>query len=361
MRKALSHRGARVAVALVAVAAVAVVAVVLLTSGGSEKEPTTRATAYWGAWIGSQLTGEEAPFDMGAVTAFEEQAGKAPSLVEFAQPFVHCLAGGCSTEFFPTAPFEAIRERGAIPFFSWSSQAIPAKRDEPEFQLADVVEGRYDGLIRRYAEAAKAWGYPFFLRFNWEMNGNWFAWAAAANGNDPGEYVAAWRHVHDIFSEVGATNATWVWCPYADSEGDLEPLAPLYPGNEYVDWTCLDVYNWGPSADPNRPWQSFAELAGPSYREITKEIAPGKPMIIGETASSEHGGSKAEWIAQMFADLPQRFPRIHGLIWFDKAEDMDWPIDTSPSARKSFARGIAGERYAGAEFADLAPGPIAPP
>jgi beta-mannanase len=30
------------------------------------------------------------------------------------------------------------------------------------------------------------------------MNGNWFSWSERTNVNQPGEYVAAWRHVHDI-------------------------------------------------------------------------------------------------------------------------------------------------------------------
>ena len=108
-----------------------------------------------------------------------------------------------------------------------------------------MIEGRYDAYIREFAEAAKAWGHPFFLRFNWEMNGNWFAWSEGVNGNQPGEYVAAWRHVHDIFTSVGATNATWVWCPNVDPGKEFDDLALALSGRRYVDWTCLDGYNWG--------------------------------------------------------------------------------------------------------------------
>ena len=79
-----------------------------------------------------------------------------------------------------------------------------------------MIAGRYDEYIREFAEEARAWGHPFFLRFNWEMNGDWFPWSEGVNGNPSGEYVAAWRHVHDIFAAVGATNVTWVWCPFVD-------------------------------------------------------------------------------------------------------------------------------------------------
>ncbi len=124
-----------------------------------------------------------------------------------------------------------IRNYGAVPFFSWGSQStpVPLDLDEPAFQLADIANGTYDSYIREFAEGAKAWGHPFFLRFDWEMNGNWFPWAEDANANNPGEYVAAWRHVHDIFTQVGATNATWVWCPYVELVAADAPARELLP------------------------------------------------------------------------------------------------------------------------------------
>jgi hypothetical protein len=322
-------------------------------------EPTD---AYWGAWIGGQFTGNEAPWDMNAVTDFEAVTGKSPSVIEFGSAFADCSEGPCSSLPFPTTPFEAIRGRGAIPFLSWSSQALPPEATESEFRLATVAGGKYDAYVKEFAEAAAAWGHPFFLRFDWEMNGNWFPWGSGVDGNTAADYVAAWRHVHRIFAEAGATNATWVWCPYVDPNSTLAELSALYPGDEYVDWTCLDGYNWGPSATPARKWRSFASLFGPTYREITQTIAPSKPMFVGETASSEHGGSKAEWITSAFASLESEFPRIQGLIWFDKYDSgMDWPLETSPEAEAAFAAGIAGSRYLPGNFGGLETSPIPAP
>ena len=71
-------------------------------------------------------------------------------------------------------------------------------------------------------------------------------------------------------------------------------------------------------------------------------------MMIGETASTEHGGSKAEWISQMLPQLPKLPQDPRGLIWFDKAEDSDWPIESSPSSEAAFARGVGNERFAAA-------------
>ncbi len=335
-----------------------------------EPEPTPAptptpapASIYWGAWIGSQLTGTQAPWDMNAVTKFEQLAGKNLSVVNFSAPFANCSSSPCSFYNFPVNEMSSIRSHGAIPFYSWGSQSIPVPSNlsEPNFQLSDVINGTYDSYIRSFATAAREWGHPFFLRFNWEMNGRWFAWDEGVNGNKAGEYVAAWRHVHDIFTEVGATNATWVWCPNVDPESNLQNLASLYPGNSYVDWTGLDGYNWG--TNPARPdrWRTFDQLYRSTYKRVTETVAPSKPMIVGEVASTEYGGSKATWISEMLNEVPTAYPKIRGLLWFEMYEDgMDWPIETSSSATSAFAAGIQNPAYASNQFGSLGSGPVQP-
>ncbi|MGN6255420.1 MAG: glycoside hydrolase family 26 protein [Solirubrobacterales bacterium] len=316
---------------------------------------------YWGATIGSQLTGEQAPWDMSAVAKFEEDAHKSVSLVQFFQPFAQCNPG-CSFYDFPISPMEDIRAHGSIPVLSWSSQSIPSQLNEPDFQLSDVIEGRYDEFIREFATEAREWGHPFFLRFDWEMNGDWFPWGEGVNGNGPGQFVAAWRHVHDIFAAVGATNVSWVWCPFVDPSGSLQSLASLYPGDAYVDWTGLDGYNWGTNPASPRGWRSFDQLFSRSYGEIAEDIAPSKPMMLGEFGSSEQGGSKAAWIQNALARIPAEYPQIRAALWFDKFDDgMDWPIETSSSATQAFAEGVQQPVYVGASYAGLAGGPIQPP
>ncbi len=333
-----------------------------------EPAPSADATAvpssiYWGAWIGKQLTGEQPPWDMGAASKFEEMAGKKLSILNFSAPFANCPASGGSCSFynFPVNEMNAIRSHGAIPFYSWASQSIPSTRTEPDFQLSDVIAGTYDSYIRKFAEAAKAWGHPFFLRFNWEMNGGWFPWSEGVNGNKSGEYVAAWRHVHDIFTAVGATNATWVWCPNIDPTNDFQNLESLYPGDKYVDWTGLDGYNWGTNpAKPDR-WRSFDQLYKSTYDTITNTVAPSKPLMISEIGSTEIGGSKASWIQDALAKIPTSYPKIRGVLWFEQFDDgMDWPIETSSSATSAFATGIQNPAYAGNQFGSLGFGPVLP-
>jgi hypothetical protein len=315
---------------------------------------------YWGAWIGSQLTGAQAPWDLSAIDRFQQLAGKPISVLNFSSAFYDCSQTPCQPQPFPATPFDNLRARGIIPFFSWASASMPVSDKEPNFHLSAVAGGRYDAYIRNWAQQAAAWGHPFFLRFNWEMNGNWFPWSASSNGNSPVDYVAAWRHVHDVFTSVGATNVTWVWCPNVDPSNSLTSLASLYPGDAYVDWTCLDGYNG------DDPWVSFSDLFGSTYAQITGAIAPNKPMIIGETGSTEAGGSKAMWILTMLSELPNEFPKIRGLLWFDKRGSgpgghTDWPIESSSDSVAAFVAGVNSSLFTTNSFSALNTSPIPSP
>jgi mannan endo-1,4-beta-mannosidase len=333
--------------------------------GGQHKVAKQRPL-YWGAWIGDQLTGEEAPWDMTAVSHFEGLVGKGLSLIALGSPFADCNSTPCKFFEFPTTAMDNVHHYGAIPFFNWASQATSSDPSGatvmPDFQLADVIAGTYDPYIREFAEDARDWGHSFFLRYDWEMNGNWFPWGEGINGNQPGEYVTAWRHVHDIFTAVGATNATWVWCPYAEVDRHFAPLAPLYPGDEYVDWTCMDGFNWGSNPTNPHSWKTFNEIFAPTYRKLVKRIAPSKPVVVAEMASTGAGRAKAKWIRNMFDELRTNFRRIRGLIWFNQVDrGVDWPLETSAAAARAFAKGIHKPGFRANGEPAVVASPIRPP
>jgi hypothetical protein len=325
----------------------------------------TQPPAYWGAWIGSQMTGEAPPWDMRPVSQLEALLGKGLSLLGLGSAFADCNPAPCRFFEFPTKAMDNVYAYGAIPVFNWSSQESAVNPSlttvMPDFQLSDISSGRYDDYIRRFAEDARDWGHPFFLRFDWEMNGNWFPWSEQVNGNKPGEYVAAWRHVHDIFTSVGATNATWVWCPYAEANRRFAPLAPLYPGNAYVDWTCLDGFNWGSNPTNPHRWRSFGEIFSVTYRRLIKKIASSKPVILAEMASTGAPRARAAWIADMFRQLATKYRKVRGLVWYDQVDrGIDWPLESSPAAIRAFARGIGNPGFQ-TNVQGSASSPILPP
>jgi hypothetical protein len=293
---------------------------------------------------------------MKAVTKFQQLVGGKPlSLIEFSAPFENCYHSPCVPYSFPAHWFNVIRRYGAIPLFSWGSNAIPIQTTAKRYALAKVAAGDFDSYIRAWARSAARWGHPFFLRFDWEMNGRWFPWGWGSNGNRPGDFVRAWRHVHQIFEQEGARNVSWVWCPNVDPGRVFGPVQILYPGSKYVDWTCLDVYN------RNEPWSRFDKLLTSTYRTIAS-LAPTKPMLIGEIATTEHGGSKAGWIRGFLHNLSKRYPLVRGVAWFEQfASGFDWPVETSASSVKAFSREIASPLYEPNRFASLAGGVIKPP
>lgn len=229
---------------------------------------------------------------------------------------------------------DAVRRRGSLPEISWEpwDASIGPRRPQPRYTLASIIEGRHDRVIRRFAEAVREYRHPLRLRFAQEMNGRWYPWAEAFNGNRRGEFVRAWRHVRGVFDELGATNVDWIWAPVA---GTLKRWQ--YPGDSQVDTIGVSGFNGG-SKTFSRQWKEFRTAFGPTLDAI-HHLAPRKSIVLPEVSSSEHGGDKARWIRRMFAELRRR-PYIRALTWFDVSKEDDWRISSSPEAEKSFARGL---------------------
>ena len=83
---------------------------------------------YWGAWDGDQLTGEEAPFDPAAITAFAKVAGRVALAGQASPPpFADCSGGGeCPLLRLPDRRDGSGSEKpGAIPLFSWALELEP--------------------------------------------------------------------------------------------------------------------------------------------------------------------------------------------------------------------------------------------
>jgi hypothetical protein len=318
---------------------------------GSAK--STVPSIYWGAYIDGTQTynylyggaWSNAPWcDPDArcpLPTFEQNAGKQVSIEHW---------GMCWTCNFDVDVARTVVQRGDIPAIDWSTIGATD---------ADVASGKYDTWLKAQAEAIKRFGHPLFLLFDEEMNGTWYPYSPGLDGNTAADFVAMWRHVHDIFSSVGANNVTWVWCPNViqlDGAGNRAspPLGDLYPGDAYVDWTGLNGYNWGAN-----DWESFKKVFGHSYNQLL-EIAPNKPIMIGETASAEEGGSKAAWITDALSvDLPKRFPEIRALLWFEwriyeKDTWQPWEIESSPTSQRAFASAISSPYFAaGGSFGHL--------
>jgi beta-mannanase len=266
--------------------------------------------------------------------AYAGSAGKRPAVVMDYRDWAH-------TPDFPTDFANLVTARGAIPMLTWEPWDYSAGVAQPAYRLSTITAGAHDALVRRWATQIKAWGRPLMLRFAHEMNGNWYPWSEAVNGNRAGQYVAAYRKVVTLFRSVGVTNVTWVWSPNTAYPGSV-PISGLFPGDAYVDWTALDGYNWGTTRAEG--WQSFEQVFGPSIAQV--RALSTKPLMLAEVASAEQGGNKAAWVTDFFARLAAH-PEIRGFLWFNHDKEADWRVQSSDASRLSFARGVAAARYLG--------------
>lgn len=238
----------------------------------------------------------------------------------------------------PIADLNAVDARGATSLITWEPWLWSGNgANQPAYALDRITAGDFDTYIQQWGTALASWGKPVMLRFAHEMNGNWYPWAESANGNQPGDYAAAWRHVHDVVAATGATNVQWVWSPNVPYWGST-PLTGLYPGAGYVDVVSLDGYNWGSAASWSS-WTSPSALFGEGLSAL-RSLAPGKPIMISETASAEAGGSKADWNTALVSYLAAQ-PDVTAFVWFHHNKEVDWRINSSTSSSNALATALA--------------------
>ena len=295
------------------------------------------SSIYWGAYIDgndtySYLYGgtwRDAPWDSNTWSKFESNAGKKVSVVHWglAAPWTHDFT-------YYQGSFNLVQNAGDLNAVDMSTGSV---------SLSDIAAGVYDSSIKTWFQEAAAWGHPFYLIPDAEMNGTWEPYSPGQNGNTATSFVSAWRHMHDLAAQAGATNVTWVWAPNVDPNGMFTPYNALYPGDSYVDWTGLDGYNKSGT-------QSFSWLYGSSYKALL-QMAPNKPIMITQIGSVEGGNGKAAWITDALSQLPTNFPQIKALLWFnwriyENGGWWNWEIESSASSQQAFANGIGSAYYA---------------
>jgi hypothetical protein len=217
--------------------------------------------AYLGAWIKPVALTHAGRLE--AVNALEKTLGRRLAIVTTYRRFDQLVGTPSDREFLA---------QGAVLMVSWATG-----------DNRSIVDGEHDRLIRRQARAIRAVNRPVLLRMRWEMDRPNLR-ATMWSGED---YIAAWKHVRSIFQDERATNVSWVWCPTA--EGFIRGDAPaFYPGDDQVDWTCVDVY-------AGNVFQPIGQLMGPFLQWAAHRP---KPIVVGEFGVAKAWGSagRAAWL-----------------------------------------------------------------
>ena len=196
--------------------------------------------------------------------------------------------------------------------------------------LASIAAGRDDTYLGSYASAVSQFGMQVIISFAQEMNGNWYPWGTGHTA--PATYIAAWRHIVDLFRSEGTSNVTWLWdvnCAFPHSSS----VSEWWPGAAYVTWVGLDCYYAHPS-------DSFESIFGPiltSVRTVTS-----KPALIAETAVGPNVNS-AEQVKGLFAGV--QASHLLGFVWFDQAQyggdyHQNWRLEDDPPALGAYGDAV---------------------
>lgn len=179
--------------------------------------------------------------------------------------------------------------------------------------LAGIAAGNDDAYITARAKELRAYGGPVYLRLNWEMNGDWYAWASYTvntpiSGNTPTDYINAWRRIYGIVKQL-APNASFIWCPHLWVFHTQNPDL-WYPGDSYVDWTAVTAYPGSATWDwvENGAWGLTPHAAF--------AVTHNKPFRICEWAVGQ--GTSTSDIGQFyqFKDWVDAHPVCREIVYF---------------------------------------------
>lgn len=188
--------------------------------------------------------------------------------------------------------------------------------------LRNGAAGKYDKFFKKMAKVFVDHGQGnAVIRLGWEMNGDWFAWSAKGN---EAAFVTYWKRIVKQMRSVKGAKFKFEWSPvFGPTAADPETL---YPGNAYVDYIGLSVFDQGYYTgwtDPDRRWHEM--VLGFRYGLLWhRDFAAqkGKKLTYPEwgviTRSDGHGGGdNPTFIQRMYTWFRANKRDIAYQIYFD--------------------------------------------
>ncbi|MFO1058515.1 MAG: glycosyl hydrolase [Dongiaceae bacterium] len=236
-------------------------------------------------------------------------------------------------DFFPQDTWSNMLSTGTWAAKSWGSWSnwrwkvswgMPMLPNDGVSTLAKGATGAYNSQWKQIGAMLVSTGHAdAILRLGWEFNGNWFVWSAV---KCPTCFVQYWQQIVTTLRSVPGQKFKFDWNP---GIGSLSINADkVYPGDAYVDYIGLDVYNewWDPKdQDPVHRWNTAVTRPYGLAWQASFAAQHGKMISFPEWATGTrpngHGaGDDPYFIQQMYSWIQTHNVRYHD-YWDYKASD----------------------------------------
>ena len=168
------------------------------------------------------------------------------------------------------------RTNGVRLIISWLPDKGSDSVKAPGFRLSAIAAGKFDQDLKALALQIKALPHGAIVRPMPDPNTPWYAWSGTVNGNRPGDYVPAWKHVRKVLTKTAGKKVKLLWSVYARSVPDdkKNALKRVLPGRQ--------------AGRPRRRRRlQLRERAGPHLDR------PGRPVPAGLRHHPEARGEEA--------------------------------------------------------------------
>jgi hypothetical protein len=222
--------------------------------------------------------------------------------------------------------------KGSVPI----GRFINMQPDGPWRTIASAQPGSSTyGDLARWADTLKArGGKPILFSFSHEPEGS------SSDGlGSAGDFIAAFRRIHDIFTARGVRNVEYTWTMTSNSfrvpPSDGKYAPKWYPGDAYVDNVASAAYNWYNCGEGSGKWLPLSDRAA---APLAFAKSRHKQFVLAEWAS-ESGPRRAQWLKDARAWFLANKGSIRGAFYYQTPrpkQGCDWELSTSAEF-KAFA------------------------